>query len=74
MIMTLLYLSFDTSKSFPIPAPKAVTIDLIESAFNILSNLCFSTFNIFPLSGSIAWNFLFLPCFAEPPAESPSTI
>ena len=30
-------------------------------------------FNTFPLRGSIAWNFLSLPCFAEPPAESPST-
>ena len=25
------------------------------------------------MSGSIAWVFLSLPCFAEPPAESPST-
>jgi hypothetical protein len=33
----------------------------------------FSTFKIFPLSGSIAWNSLFLPCFALPPAEFPST-
>ena len=40
----------------------------------ILSALAFSTFNIFPHSGSIAWNFLSLPCFALPPAESPSTI
>ena len=26
-----------------------------------------------PRSGKIAWNRLFLPCLAEPPAESPST-
>ena len=39
----------------------------------ILSILCFSTFIILPLNGRIAWNFLSLPCFAEPPAESPST-
>jgi len=34
----------------------------------------FSTFNILPRSGKIAWNSLFLPCFADPPALSPSTI
>ena len=27
-----------------------------------------------PLKGKTAWFSLFLPCFAEPPAESPSTI
>ena len=31
-------------------------------------------FYIFPLRGRTAWFSLFLPCFAEPPAESPSTI
>ena len=30
--------------------------------------------SIFPLNGRTAWNSLFLPCFADPPAESPSTI
>ena len=40
----------------------------------ILSALAFSTFNIFPHNGKIAWNFLSLPCFALPPAESPSTM
>ncbi len=39
-----------------------------------MSALDFSTFNIFPHNGKIAWNFLSLPCFALPPAESPSTI
>ena len=29
---------------------------------------------ILPDNGNIAWNFLSLPCFADPPAESPSTI
>ena len=38
------------------------------------SNLARSTFKIFPLSGKIAWNFRLRPCFAEPPAESPSTM
>ena len=36
--------------------------------------LAFSTFKIFPRIGKIAWNSRFRPCFAEPPAESPSTI
>ena len=27
----------------------------------------------FPRKGRIAWNFLSLPCLADPPAESPST-
>ena len=31
-------------------------------------------FNILPLNGKTAWFSLFLPCFADPPAESPSTI
>ena len=39
----------------------------------ILSKRAFSTFKIFPLSGKIAWFFRFLPCLADPPAESPST-
>jgi hypothetical protein len=38
-----------------------------------LSILAFSEFITFPLSGKIAWVLLSLPCFAEPPAESPST-
>ena len=33
----------------------------------------FSTFKIFPRKGKIAWKARFLPCFAVPPAESPST-
>ena len=33
----------------------------------------FSTLRIFPFRGRIAWKRLSLPCFAEPPAESPST-
>ena len=41
-----------------------------------LDELLFSTwvFNILPLKGKTAWNSRFLPCFAEPPAESHSTI
>ena len=38
-----------------------------------MSILAFSTFRIFPFRGRIAWNRLSRACFAEPPAESPST-
>ena len=68
------YRSFPSSKSDLIPVPKAVTRVLISSLASILSSRAFSTFRILPLIGKIAWNFLSLPCFAEPPAESPSTI
>ena len=62
------------SVGLPTPAPIAVIIVPISVLDNILSFLALSTFNIFPLNGSIAWFFLSLPCFADPPAESPSTI
>ena len=62
------------SKSFPIPAPTATITGFNLSFPYILSALAFSTFNIFPHNGNIAWNFLSLPCFALPPAESPSTM
>jgi len=72
-MMILWYLIFSLSKSSPIPQPSAVIIFLISSDFKILSSLDFSTFKILPFSGKIAWKTLSLPCFAEPPAESPST-
>ena len=56
------------------PVPKAITKALISSNSKTLSSLARSVFNIFPLRGKIAWNFLSRPCFAEPPALSPSTI
>ena len=74
MIIIFPYLSLLISKSSPIPVPKAVIIAFISSEFRILSILAFSTFNIFPLKGRIAWVLLSLPFLAEPPAESPSTI
>ena len=55
------------------PQPSAVTMVPTSAEPSILSKRAFSTFKIFPLRGKIAWNFRFLPCFAEPPAESPST-
>ena len=41
---------------------------------SILSKRAFSTFRILPFSGRIAWFLRLRPCFAEPPAESPSTM
>ena len=38
-----------------------------------MSILAFSEFITLPLRGKIACVLLSLPCFAEPPAESPST-
>ena len=62
------------SNSSPIPQPKAVIIAFISLLSKIVCSLAFWTFNIFPLKGKIAWCFGSLPLFAEPPAESPSTI
>ena len=57
----------------PKPVPRAVIIDCISLFDNSLSILAFSELITFPRSGKIAWFFLSLPCFADPPAESPST-
>ena len=46
---------------------------LISTEDRTLSFRAFSTFKILPFKGKIAWVFRSLPCFAEPPAESPST-
>ena len=48
-------------KSFPLP-------------LFFFETLSIYVFNILPLNGKTAWNSLFLPCLADPPAESPSTI
>ena len=45
----------------------------ISSLSKALSSAAFSTLRIFPLSGRMAWMRLSRPCFAVPPAESPST-
>ena len=49
-------------------------MDFISELPYTLSSLAFSTLRILPLSGSIACVSLLLAVFAEPPAESPSTI
>ena len=56
------------------PVPKAVTTGISFSLEYTLSSLAFSTLSILPQRGRIAWNFLSRPPFAEPPAESPSTM
>src|SRR5207249_991396 len=45
----------------------------ISSFERILSIRAFCTLRILPRSGRIAWKLRSRPCFAEPPAESPST-
>ena len=62
-----------SNSSLPIPQPSAVIKVPTSTLESILSNRAFSTFKIFPFKGNIACVFLTLPCFAEPPAESPST-
>ena len=51
-----------------------VIIERISLLTKILSSLDFSTFNILPRSGRIACVARERAVFAEPPAESPSTI
>ena len=63
-----------SSIGFPTPPPIAVISAPISLLVRTCLSFALSTFRIFPLKGSIAWFFLSLPCFADPPAESPSTI
>ena len=48
-------------------------MDCISLFAKSLSSLAFSELITFPLRGKIACVLLSLPCFAVPPAESPST-
>ena len=54
--------------------PIAIIRFLISWLPNILSRRACSVLRILPLNGKIAWNSLSLHCFAEPPAESHSTM
>ena len=57
----------------PTPQPSAVTrsaSSLFSSTFAVDTPSVFSTL---PRSGRIAWRARSRPCFADPPAESPST-
>src|ERR1700704_1989952 len=58
--------------SRPMPAPSAVIRVPICSLPSILSKRARSTLRILPRNGSTAWNARLRPCFALPPAESPS--
>ena len=54
--------------------PIAVISAWISLLERTLSIRLFSTLMILPRSGSTAWVLRSRPCFAEPPAESPSTM
>ena len=58
----------------PMAVPKPSIKSLIDWLPSILSSRARSTLSILPRNGSIAWMRRSLPCLAEPPAESPSTI
>ena len=70
----LSYLNLLISNSLPTLVPNAVIIVPISWFANTRSCVAFSTLIILPLNGKIAWYSLSRPSFAEPPAESPSTI
>ena len=74
MMMIRWYRSFAMSKLSPMPPPRAMISGLTFSELRILSRRAFSTLRSLPRSGRIAWNRRSRPCFAEPPAESPSTM
>ena len=62
------------SNSSPIPVPIAVIIAWISLFESTLLMRFFSLLMILPRSGRIAWKVRSRPIFAEPPAESPSTM
>ena len=62
------------SNSSRIPVPMAVIRAWISLLERTLSMRFFSTLMILPRSGRMAWVLRSRPCFAEPPAESPSTM
>ena len=62
------------SNSSPMPVPIAVIIAWISLFESTLLIRFFSLLMIFPRSGRIAWYVRSRPVFAEPPAESPSTM
>ena len=56
------------------PVPSAVISDWTSLFFRTRSMRDFSTLMILPRIGRIAWNCELRADFAEPPAESPSTM
>src|SRR5438105_3696053 len=61
------------SKLLPRPQPIAVTRSDSSLFSSTFASDALSVFSTLPRSGRIAWRARSRPCFAEPPAESPST-
>ncbi len=68
------YRSFAISKFLPRPHPSAVTRSESSLFSSTFASDALSVFNTLPRSGRIAWRARSRPCFADPPAESPSTM
>ena len=62
------------SKFLPRPQPSAVTRSDSSLFSSTFASDALSVFSTLPRSGRIAWRARSRPCFAEPPAESPSTM
>src|SRR5918999_1125474 len=62
------------SKLLPRPQPSAVTRSASSLFSRTLASVIPSVFITFPRSGRIACFARSRPCFADPPAESPSTM
>src|SRR5215813_12914849 len=63
-----------SKSSRPMPQPSAVISVPTSADDSILSKRAFSTFRILRFNGRMACVRRSRPCFAEPPAESPSTM
>src|SRR5215510_7989390 len=61
------------SNVLPRPQPIAVTRSESSLFSSTFASDALSAFNTLPRSGRIAWRARSRPCFADPPAESPST-
>ncbi len=72
--MTFSYLRASSLYLSPVPQPRACTKSVNSWFPRSFSADALATFKILPLRGRIACVILFRACFAEPPAESPSTI
>ena len=58
----------------PRPQPSAVTRSDSSLFSSTFASDALSVFSTLPRSGRIAWRLRSRPCFADPPAESPSTM
>ena len=74
MIIILWYRSLlRVNSSVPIPVPREEMRVPISLELRTRSNRARSVLIIFPRRGRMAWVRLSRPCFADPPADSPST-